>query len=44
MSSVASKIASLFRVRGIALLVLSVVSALTSAKRGLHMGFWDGPG
>jgi hypothetical protein len=41
---VASKIASLIRVRGIALVVVSVVSALTSAKVGFHVGFWDGPG
>lgn len=46
MSSVASKIASLVRMRGIALIVLSVVSAVFSAKVGgpSHIGFWDGPG
>ena len=46
MSSVASKFASLVRMRGIALLVLSVAAAVFSAKAGgpQHMGFWDGPG
>lgn len=42
----ASKIASLVRMRGIALLVLSVATAVFSAKAGgpQHIGFWDGPG
>lgn len=41
----ASKLASLFRKRGLVVLVLSAVSALLSAKGGNpSIGFWDGPG
>lgn len=41
----ARKLASLFRARGLVVLVVSGVSALLSAK-GMtpHFGFWDGPG
>lgn len=41
----ASKLASLFRKRGLVVLVVSAVSALLSAKGvAPNMGFWDGPG
>ncbi len=45
MSSVASKLVSLVRKRGLVVLVVSTVGALLSA-RGVapHIGFWDGPG
>lgn len=41
----ASKLASLFRKRGLVVLVVSAVTALLSAKGvAPHFGFWDGPG
>ena len=40
----ASKVMSLFRKRGLLLLVVSAVSAVLAAKSGgTGYGFWDGP-
>ena len=46
MATVATKVASLFRKRGVILLVISAISALLAAKGQApigQLGFWDGP-
>ncbi|HEV2592846.1 MAG TPA: hypothetical protein VGU02_13250 [Gaiellaceae bacterium] len=43
MATVATKLVSVYRKRGVLVLVVSVTSALVSAKAGMPLGFWDGP-
>ena len=50
MATVAAKLMTMFRKRGVLLLVISVISALLAAKAGgngggsiSEFGFWDGP-
>lgn len=45
MATVATKLMTLFRKRGVLLLIISAISALLSAKGGPtpYLGFWDGP-
>lgn len=47
MATVAAKLMTLFRKRGLLLLVASAISALFAAKTGSGgvntFGFWDGP-
>lgn len=49
MATVAAKLMTVFRKRGLLLLVISAISALLAAKTGggsggtTQLGFWDGP-
>ena len=46
MATVATKVMTLFRKRGVLLLAISAISALLAAKGQPpvdHLGFWDGP-
>jgi len=43
-ATVATKLMSVFRKRGVLLLVISAISALLSAKgTPIQLGYWDGP-